>query len=71
MLTLNFLFQYNTLESTWLNPFTVGALLYFDEVGDSQPWSSDRRRQLIVDVVMSIGVVEKPSILRLPPHIHS
>jgi len=41
-----------------------------DEVGDTQPWSADRR-QLIADVMMSCGVEEMPSILRFPSHMYS
>lgn len=43
---------------------------YVDEVGDTQPWSADRR-QLIADVMMSCGVEEMPSILRFPSHMYS
>lgn len=41
---------------------------YVDEVGDTQPWSSDRR-QLVADATMSYGVEEMPSILRFPSAI--
>lgn len=43
---------------------------YVDEVGDTQPWSADRR-QLIADVMMSCNVEEMPSILRFPSHMYS